>query len=137
MSGKLSKCLHMYIYCYTQLMSSSELNECLLIHNFQNKRKRVLKYDCAINVTKPTLISGPFRDFLFYVILTISYLRTGTIETSSLTNYSMRPLINQMEIFSGILLASFNCQYFSTYTRELPGCLLGEIPDGGGGGGGQ
>ena len=39
--------------------------------------------------------------------------------------------------FSGILLASFNCQYFSTYTRELPGCLLGEIPDGGGGGGGN
>ena len=47
----------------------------------------------------------------------------------------MRPLINQIEILSGILLASFNCQYFSTYTRELLGCLLGEIPDGGGGGG--
>ena len=33
-SGELSKCL--YIRSYTDLITSSVLNECLLIHNFQN-----------------------------------------------------------------------------------------------------
>ena len=31
-SGKLSKCL--YIHSYTHLITSSALNECLLVHNF-------------------------------------------------------------------------------------------------------
>ena len=33
-SGKLSKCL--YIHGYTHLITSSALNECLLVHIFQN-----------------------------------------------------------------------------------------------------
>ena len=33
-SGKLSKCLH--IQSYTQLITSSVFNECLLVHNFEN-----------------------------------------------------------------------------------------------------
>ena len=32
-SGKLYKCL--YIHSYTHLITSSALNECLLVHNFQ------------------------------------------------------------------------------------------------------
>ena len=38
--------------------------------------------------------------FVFYVILTISYLRTQTIEMSSLPTDSSRPLFKQIEIFS-------------------------------------
>ena len=34
-SGKLSKCL--YIHSYTLLITSSALNECLLVYNFQKK----------------------------------------------------------------------------------------------------
>ena len=33
-SGKLSKCVH--IHSYTHLTTSSVLNKCLLVHNFQN-----------------------------------------------------------------------------------------------------
>ena len=33
-SGKLSKCS--YIHSYTHLITSSAVNECLLVHNFQN-----------------------------------------------------------------------------------------------------
>ena len=37
---------------------------------------------------------------MFYVILTISYLRAETIETSSLPTDSSRPLFKEIEIFS-------------------------------------
>ena len=37
----------------------------------------------------------------------------------------MRPLIKQIEIFSRILTIHFNCKYFSIYTRDLLGGLLG------------
>ena len=73
--------------------------------------------------------------FCLYVILTISYLRAQTIETSSLPTDSSQPLFKQIEIFSGILTVYFNCKYFPYYTRELLACLLGfrllgEIPAG-------
>ena len=44
---------------------------------------------------------GPFGNFLFYVILTISYCGRAafSIETSSLPNDSARPLFRQIEIF--------------------------------------
>ena len=45
-------------------------------------------------------LSGPFGIFCLYVILTISYLRAQTIETSSLPTDSSRPLFKQIEIFS-------------------------------------
>ena len=43
--------------------------------------------------------SGNLRKFLFYVILTISYLQVWTIEMSSLPNDSMQPLFKQIKIF--------------------------------------
>ena len=72
---------------------------------------------------------------MFYVILTISYLRAQTIETSSLPTDSSRPLFKHIAIFSGILTVYFKCKYFPYYTRQLLGCLLwisplGEIPAG-------
>ena len=42
----------------------------------------------------------PFGISSIYVILTISYLRAQTIETSSLPTDSSRPLFEQIEIFS-------------------------------------
>ena len=45
-------------------------------------------------------LSGPLGIFCLYVILTISYLRAQTIETSSLPTDSSRPLFKQIEIFS-------------------------------------
>ena len=42
----------------------------------------------------------PFGICSIYVILTISYLRAQTIETSSLPTDSSRPLFEQIEIFS-------------------------------------
>ena len=49
-----------------------------------------------------SIVSGPFGIFVFYVILTISYLRAQTIETSSLPTDSSRPLFKQIEIFSSL-----------------------------------
>ena len=84
-----------------------------------------------INVTKSTYKQS-LRD---YVILTISYLRAQTIETSSLPNDSVRLLFKQIEIFLGILTVLFNCKDFFEYTRELLvvlvvgiSRLLGEFP---------
>ncbi|XP_074606093.1 uncharacterized protein LOC141859082 isoform X3 [Acropora palmata] len=54
----------------------------------------------------------PFGIFSIYVILTISYLRAQTIETSSLPTDSSRPLFEQIEIFSSILTAYLNCENF-------------------------
>ena len=42
-SGKLSKCL--YIHSYTHLITSSALNECLLIHNFQTTAPQNVTYN--------------------------------------------------------------------------------------------
>ena len=56
-------------------------------------------------------LSGPLRMFCLYVILTISYLRAQTIETSSLPTDSSRPLFKQIKIFS-IMTVYFNCRYF-------------------------
>ena len=56
-------------------------------------------------------LSGPFGIFRLYVILTISYLRAKTIETSSLPTDSSRPLFEQIEIFSSILTVYLNCKY--------------------------
>ena len=72
----------------------------------------------------------PFGIFSIYVILTISYLRAQTIETSSLPIDSSRPLFEQIEIFSSILTAYLNCKYCPQYTCELLGCLLGISPPG-------
>ena len=47
------------------------------------------------------IVSCSFGIFVFYVILTISYLRAQTIETSSLPTDSSRPLFKQ-KIFSDI-----------------------------------
>ena len=118
-SGNLSKCL--YIHCYTHLITSSSLNECLLVHNFQNNCST--KCHCVTqksnakeylhNKCHKIYLSGPFEIFCLYVILTISHLRAQTIETSSLPTDSSRPQFEQIEIFSSILTIYLNCKYFS------------------------
>ena len=62
----------------------------------------------------PCDLSGPFGIFCLYVILTISYLRAQTMETSSLPTDSSRPLFKQIDIFSGILTV-----YISTVSSFL------------------
>ena len=54
---------------------------------------------------------------MFYAILTISYLRAQTIETSSLATDSSRPQFEQIEIFSSILTVYLNCKYCPIYAR--------------------
>ena len=139
MSGKLSKCLYVYNYTVIRpLITPSALNECLfMVHSFQNNCSTECHWT---HVTQKSIevglynkrhkinLSGPFRHFLFHLILTISYLRGWTFETSSLPNDSLRTLIKQVEIFLGILTAHFNCKYFSKYKRKLLGCLLGISP---------
>ena len=75
------------------------------------------------------------RDFLFYVILTVSYPQARTIETSSLCKDSMLPLFKQIEIFSGILTYISNVSTFlniraSYYSASSGFRLLCEIPAG-------
>ena len=67
-SGKLAKCL--YIHSYTHLITSSALNECLLVHIFLlhrlslMTRKRVSKV-WLYNKCHKIYLSGPFRIFCF------------------------------------------------------------------------
>ena len=111
---KLSK-FFLYIHSYTHLITSSALNECLLVHNSQNN----CSTECLwLHVTQKSIevwlrnkchkiyLRGPFGIFCLYVILTIWYLKAQTIETSSLPTDSSRPLFKQIEIFSGILYVS-------------------------------
>ena len=77
---------------------------------------------CKVN------LSGPLGNFLFYVILTISYLWACSIvqlETSSSMilhgSCSSKKLI---KIFSGMLTEYFNRKYFPLYTCELLGGFL-------------
>ena len=73
------------------------------------------KYDCTIAHCRKINLSGPFGDFLFYVTLTTSYLWAWTGETLSIPNNFMQPLIKQIESFSGILIAYFNCKNILFY----------------------
>ena len=57
-------------------------------------------------------LSGTLGIFRLYVILTISYLRAQTIETSLLPTDSLQPLFKQIEISSCILTVYFYCKYF-------------------------
>ena len=53
--------------------------------------------------------------FCLYVILTISYLRAQTIETSSLLTDSSRPLFKQIVgdfFYIGCMTVYFTCKYF-------------------------
>ena len=58
-------------------------------------------------------LTGPLTIFCLYVILTISYLRAQTIETSSLPTDSSLPLFKQVEIFSDTLTVYSNRKYFT------------------------
>ena len=82
-SGKLSKFL---------------LNERLLVNNFQNSCSTENHWT---HVTQKTIDLWLYNKChkIPYVILTLSYLRARTIETSSSPNDSMKPLIQQIEIF--------------------------------------
>ena len=99
------------------------------------KEYRSMTAHCQLMSQNLLIVSGPFGIFLFYVILTISYLRAQTIETSSLPTDFWRPLFKQIEIFSILNckyfpVSTFNCKYFPQYTRELLECLLGISPSG-------
>ena len=115
-SGKLSKCL--YKQSYTHLITSPALNECLLIHNFKNNCSTEFHWQ---HVTQKSMhnkchkiyLGGPFGIFCLYVILTVSYFRAQTIETSSLPTDSSRPLFKQIEIFLAYWL------YISTVSTFL------------------
>ena len=72
--------------------------------------------------------SGPFGKFLFYVILTISYLWACSIIPHwkvIITQRFRAACSSKSRYFSGILTAYFNSKCFLLYTRELLGCLLG------------
>ena len=49
-------------------------------------------------------------------------------KTSSLPNDSSRPPFNQIDSFSGILTAYFNCRYFPLYTVLFQHFWPGEVP---------
>ena len=77
------------------------------------------KYGFLINATYPRLLwchntQTPSGNFLFYVILTIYYLRAQTIETSSLPNDPMRPMLKQMAYWLYISTVST----FLTHTKS-------------------
>ena len=72
-----------------------------------------------------------FGKFLYYVILTISYLRACSIvqlEMSSLPSDSARLLFKQIDIFSGMLTGYLNFKYFPLYMCKLLGCFLWICP---------
>ena len=95
------------------------LNECLLAHNFQNNcstechciTQKTIEVLGLHNNCHKIYLSGPFAIFCLYVILTISYLRAQTVETSSLPTDSSRPLFEQIEIFSSIPTVYLDCKY--------------------------
>ena len=75
--------------------------------------------------------------FVFSVILTISYLRAKTIETSSLPTDSSQPLFKQIEIFSILTVwlyistvSTFLNIRASYYSASSGFRLLGEVPTG-------
>ena len=82
-SGKLSKVL---------------LNERLLVHNFQNNCSTEYHWTHVTQKSIEIWLYNKCHE-IRCVILTISYLRAWTIETSSSPNDSMKPLIQQIEIF--------------------------------------
>ena len=93
------------------------------------------KYDCTINVKN--LPKRSLGMFCLYIILTISYLRAQTIETSSLPTDSSRPLFKQIENFSILTVwlyistVSTFLNIRSSYLSASSGFrLLGEIPAG-------
>ena len=66
------------------------------------------------------------RKFLFYVILTTSYLRSQTIDVI-ITYRFFVTLFKQIDFF---FPANLTVSTVSTYTRELLECLLGILPSG-------
>ena len=76
-------------------------------------------------------LSGPFGIFSLNVILTISYLRAQTIETSSLPTNSSRSLFKQIEIFFlTYWLYISTVSTFLNIRASLLRCLLGISPSG-------
>ena len=132
MSGKLSKCL--YIHSYTHLITSSALNECLLVHNFQNNCSTechcVTQKSIEVwlhNKCHKIYLSGPFGIFCLYVILNISYLRAQTMETSSLLTDSRLFLAHWLYISAVSTFLNIRASYWSASSGFR---LLREIPAG-------
>ena len=125
-------------------ITSFALNECPLVHNFQNNCSTechcVTQKSIEVwlhNKCHKIYLSGPFGIFGLYVILTISYLRAQTIKTSSLPTDSSRRLFKQIEIFSILTVwlyistVSAFLNIRASYKSASSGFrLLGEIPSG-------
>ena len=77
------------------------------MHSFSSIYTALIKTSSVSRI----YLSGPFGILCLYVILTISYLRAQTVETSSLPTDSSRPQFEQIEFFSNILTVYLNCKY--------------------------
>ena len=129
-SGKLSK--YLLIYCYTHPITLSTLNRCLLVHNFYNSCstgchwKHVPQKSFEVwldNNCHKINLRGPFEDFLFYVILTISYLKAKRHHYSTLQCAPF--LANQANRdFFWYTDCIFKNEYLSLHKCELLRCLL-------------
>ena len=97
---------HSYTHLITLFITSSALNECPLVHNFQNNCSTGCHWWHVTQI-------GPFGIFCLYVmILTISYLRRKQQKRHHYLPIPRGPMFKQIEIFSGILTVYFNCKYF-------------------------
>ena len=79
---------------YFCLFYSFELKLCRMVELCIPKKSYVFCFSIL------TSFGGPLGILCLYVILTISYLRAQTIETSSLPTDSSQPLFKHIEIFS-------------------------------------
>ena len=116
-----------WLFWYWNLHVEDKVNKVVVVHIYHGYTHLITS--SALKKKRHKIhLSGLFGDFLFYVILTISYLRALTIETSLFPNDSIRPWsMKHIEILSGILTVYFNFKYFSIHTHEL----LGPNPCGG------
>ena len=148
MSGKVSNVNQRFVnsclanspsvYIYTvkrsHLITSPALNECLLVHNLQNN----CSTECHCVTQKSIEVrlhnkchkiypSSPFGIFCLYVILTISYLRVQTIETSSLPTDSLRPLSKQIIYIYIYHLTTSVTDIVASSSPKIKALLLGNI----------
>ena len=115
-SGKLSKCLH--VHSYSHLITSSALDECLLVHNFHWNNcstechwQHVTQKSVELwlhNECHKIYPSGPLGMFCLNVILTISYLQGQTIETSSLPTVPRGPCSSKSRF---VLYWLYDCMF--------------------------
>ena len=109
-----------------------------MVHNFQNS----CSTDCLwTHVTQKSInvyanykcheinLSGALGVFLSYVILSNHLLLAGVQNRNDIIDhYPTIPCSPRSSKSRFFLTAYYNCKYFSLYTREVLGCLLGISP---------